>query len=194
MNRDRLAAAVDVALFVSCALLALLLASSCTRPVLRIMPLPPGCEGFGRLPMTVSLDESATVYRTPLMVAVAAWESAVDRDLFTWVADNDALADVYIVAAPLGGHVRGRADVKCANGIGVTVTIDVDLDVTEANIVGQHELGHVLGLGHSEAQHSIMYWRYTSASLLGDWDTEVGQRILPTDARVAGALYRPPEN
>lgn len=172
-------------------ILALLMATACTRPVLRILPLPPGCTGFGHLPMTVSLDHSATLYRMPLHVAVTAWENAVGRDLFTWVADNEAVADVYIAAGPLAGHVRGQANVKCANGIGVTVILDVDLDEPRAAAVGIHELGHVLGLGHSDLKASIMY-PVVDVSLLGDWDAETGQRILATDARVVRQLHRPP--
>jgi hypothetical protein len=36
-------------------------------------------------------------------------------------------------------------------------------------------------------------YRKTFANLMGEWGDEVVQRILPTDARVVGALFRPPE-
>jgi hypothetical protein len=168
--------------------LSLLLLASCSRPQLRILPLPVGCHSLASLPMTVSLDSSATAYRMPVYVAMEAWEHALGRDAFVWLADDTVTADVLVVVGPLPGKRAGQANSKCANGPGVTLTMDYGLDEVHATGVGIHEFGHVLGLGHSDLRRSIMY-PVVGATLMGDWDEEVTQSILDTDAHIAGSLH-----
>lgn len=169
--------------------IALALVSSCARPILRVLPVPPGCSALEPLPLTVDVDVSAAGYRADINHAMKSWDKAVGKPTFVWNGVDETPADVFVAAGPLYGNVRGVGPSFCHDGhVSSVIVLDTGLDVVAATAFAAHELGHALGLGHSEVRESIMYY-LVDASLMGDWDRQTNQRILPTDARVAAALH-----
>lgn len=174
--------------------LALALLAACAYPGAgRTLVPPPGCVGWGKLPLTVGVDDSAADNRGDIALAMSAWNKATGRPMFEWAYLEQVEPDVLVAMGPMHFEAeRGYAMSSCANGRTMSTLILADgLDAGAISVYATHELGHALGLGHSTNERSIMH-ATIDASLMGQWDDEHAPkfyRVLPTDARIALALH-----
>lgn len=171
-------------------LVILALFAACARPVLRTLPIPePDCS-WGALPLTVQMDPGAREYRDEVHDAMRAWSDAMGRKAFIWSYSDEVPPDVLVVDGPGSldpTRYAGETVQVCERGRATSVVFFLrPLDMTEAVPIATHELGHTLGLGHSEHPDSVMQ-RRLNVGLMGD-EPHV-YRILALDARVANALH-----
>lgn len=147
-----------------------------------LMPTGTSCaaEGAG-CTITALEDFMAPGYLTQIQNAFAAW-SSVANITFVQVADDGAAVDGPTASGDirLGGHafdgvfgVLAHCFYPPANGstaagdchFDTDETWDFDFDGTGINLfqVAAHEIGHALGLGHTDVPNSLMNAFYSEA-------------------------------
>ena len=169
--------------------------TGCLRPsIQRTLELPESCRSWGRLPLTIALDESAEGYRRDINRAMKAWDAALGRPAFIWAYVTGAQPDVIVAKGPTRTpYMAAYTASECRNGAVLSaVLMRPFMDTSEATAFATHELGHVLGLGHSTNQQSVMQ-AVIDAELLGQWDDyhqPKTYRVTEADARLARALHQ----
>lgn len=130
----------------------------CCRPVPPRFKPRPFCT-YSKLPLKVDLAPSLAWQRPALNRAFDKWSAALGFDVFDWVWDYDE-ADIVFVRGPrpptapeaLAVTQRSSLSGRCYS----VITVLVNMDEAQAELFGTHELGHALGVGHSEAPWSVM--------------------------------------
>lgn len=166
------------------------------RPVVRRANLPAPCTKWNKLPLTVAFDPTAaSVYYANFADAMTRWERLANRELFVlWSPDSQDPPDVKIEAGD-------NADPKwqaltyhvCAEDGTVRHTIVMHNVLNyQTYLVALHELGHVLGVGHSEVEESIMYPIPADDLMRDEWDKYMVRRLFPVEVDLALSLPRAP--
>jgi len=167
---------------------------ACVPAHLRTMELPGGCY-WAAPPLMVAVDESADPYNDAFLYGVRAWNLAIGRDVLkTFSGTDQGMADVLVVVGEFNSSLGAQTELTCHHGkLYATILVRQAMDEARARAYALHELGHAMGVGHSTNVQSAMYWQTPRGLMDGgagpDAVFEPAQRILPIDARLAGALH-----
>jgi hypothetical protein len=157
----------------------------------------------GRIRVRMRLPEFVDE-RTALQLRAAAIEGVMEWDghPFPIVIDTSKftvrLWDIGVVwsqglysdnagQATVGGRIDGKRIVYNVEGLAIVVPPIEEMGpalLTQIKAIAMHEMGHTLGLGHSDAQDDIMYPRYERGVTRA--------RASARDLRTVDALYALP--
>jgi hypothetical protein len=183
---------------VSVLLAAALALLSCVPNHLRTMALPDGCRAWAKLPLTVTIDDSADAYAKAFVYGEKTWNEALGRPVFkTFSGDpteGQDRADVLVVVGDVSVGFGAQTDLRCPNGrVQATIVVRAVMDRPRAFGYAVHELGHALGVGHNPNKLSLMYWQSDNGLMSGEAGPDAEflpiQRLLPSDVRLAQALH-----
>jgi hypothetical protein len=119
----------------------------------------------------IQLDDSVAVYRDSITEAISVWNGELGRNVF-----REAIAEetpqVMISWGPVSGNeVAGTQHYGGPHPVRANVIIRQGVNTHRVYLVAIHELGHVLGLQHSDSPNSVMWPK--------------PRRALPTDGEIS---------
>jgi hypothetical protein len=122
-------------------------------------PIPTPTPKPSPFPIILGYTARATVYPQMFALARAAaatWNAALEREVFAFGSPYQVQFDLMdSVPAPGGGRVIGQVDsIEAPHWVGIWPG---NFSRPEAETVFLHELGHVLGCGHTTDSRDVMY-------------------------------------
>lgn len=158
--------------------------------------------GWNKTDVTVSIKSAQAVTSVAVndvKTAIDDWNTALSRlsgsDKPQLVLTNDKRADIIIQMKVGGGNVLGYALPKTESPFSCSLkSVSIQLsgkafgqkfsDAGTRN-VARHELGHALGLGHSDDPNDLMYGAAESSEIFGNVDV----LISGCDIKGIDAIY-----
>lgn len=139
-------------------------------------------RGWSRMPIRVYLDNTGD-YTEMIKEGFADWETKTDKEIrFKFVTKPHAgYANITVKLVPkftdnTAGLTKAQMGVnniyKSNIDIGLHSSSGRTYSKQELNIVIRHEIGHSLGLGHSNDKKSIMYPYILPGQSISDKDIE----------------------